>query len=168
MNLFSCFILFLALQRIGELILANRNEKKIRDQGAIEYDAKGYKFIVLMHLCFFIALISENFYFERGTNQFSIYLLFGFAGTQILRYWAIRSLGERWNTKILILPGQSLIISGPYKFMNHPNYIAVILEFAIIPLLFSCYYTAILFSILNLLILKRRIGIEEKALGIKK
>nr|NIS07198.1 hypothetical protein [Candidatus Dadabacteria bacterium]NIV40871.1 hypothetical protein [Candidatus Dadabacteria bacterium]NIX14337.1 hypothetical protein [Candidatus Dadabacteria bacterium] len=74
--------------------------------------------------------------------------------------------GKRWCTKILVLKDTDLITSGPYKYFKHPNYIAVIIEFAVIPLLFSCYYTAILFSLLNLIVLRRRIRLEEDALNI--
>jgi len=84
----------------------------------------------------------------------------------LLRYWAIFTLRKRWNTKILVLPNSEPIRSGVYKYLKHPNYIAVIIEIVIIPLLFSCYYTAIVFSILNLIVLHRRIRIEEEALNI--
>jgi methyltransferase len=117
-----------------------------------------------MHTFFFISLITEYSFFSAGINSFSIFLLIVFIAAQILRYWAIASLGVYWNTKIIVVPGAAKIVKGPYKFFGHPNYIAVITEIAVIPLIFSCYFTSIFFTLLNLIVLKRRVGIEEKAL----
>jgi methyltransferase len=84
---------------------------------------------------------------------------------QLLRYWAIRSLGKFWNTRILIVPGERLVTMGPYRYLKHPNYVSVIIEIAVIPLIFSCYITAAVFTVLNILALRRRIKIEESALS---
>lgn len=163
---FIIFISILAIQRISELFLSKRNENYLRSQGAIEHDKEGYKYIVIMHNLFFVSLIVEFVLLYRQLNQYWAVLLIIFICTQLLRYWAIFSLGKRWCTKILVLEDKDLITSGPYKYFKHPNYISVIIEFAIIPLLFSCYFTAIIFSILNLIVLKRRVRIEEKVLCI--
>jgi len=166
MTFFIIFLSIIIIQRICELILSKRNENYLRSIGAVEYDKKGYKYIVLMHNLFFISVITEFVLLERQLNEYWKVLLIIFICTQLLRYCAIFSLGKRWNTKILVLLNTEPIRSGPYKYLKHPNYVAVIIEIAIIPLLFSCYYTAIVFSILNLMILKRRIRIEEEALKI--
>ncbi len=163
---FIIFISIVALQRISELILSNKNEHYLKSQDAVEYDREGYKYIVIMHNLFFVSLILEFIFVKRELSQFWHILLIIFICTQILRYWAIFTLGKRWNTKILVLPNSDLIQSGPYKYLKHPNYTAVIIEIAVIPLLFSCYYTAIIFSILNLIVLKRRVRIEEESLKI--
>lgn len=162
--IFGFFLSFVILQRLSELFIAKRNEKILKSKGAVEYDEKGYKYIVAMHILFFICLIFEKMYFNRELNSFSVYLFGLFLIAQILRYWAITTLGVFWNTRIIILPGSSLIKKGPYTFLNHPNYIAVVTELAVIPLIFSCYITAIIFSVLNLIVLSRRKTIEEKAL----
>jgi len=166
MTFFIIFITVVIVQRISELILAKNNEKYLKSNGAIEYDKRGYKYIVLMHNLFFISVITEFVFLGRQLNEYWQVLLTIFICTQLLRYWAIFTLGKRWNTKILVLPNTQLISYGPYKYLKHPNYIAVIIELAVIPLLFSCYYTAIIFSILNLIVLQRRIRIEEEALNI--
>ena len=165
MSPFWIFIIILAFQRISELLLAKRNERIVRSKGAIEYDKKGYLVIVVMHITFFISFILEYFFLSRGLNQYWIVLLTIFICTQFLRYWAISSLGYYWNTKILITPGSKPVQAGPYKYIKHPNYLAVVIEIAVIPLIFSCYITAVLFSLVNLILLKRRIRIEEKALS---
>jgi methyltransferase len=162
---FLVFISFLILQRLVELLIARRNEKISKRKGGIEYDAGGYKYIVLMHIFFFISLIIEYTFFSSGINSFSIFLLVIFIAAQIVRYWAIVSLGVNWNTKIIVVPGTANIENGPYKYICHPNYIAVITEIAVIPLIFSCYFTSIIFTLINLILLKRRIRIEEHTLN---
>ncbi len=161
---FWLFIAFVILQRLAELIIAKRNEKRMLAKGAVEFDRDGYKFIVLMHTLFFLSLLSEKIYFNRGINDYWIILIILFFLAQALRYWAIISLGEFWNTRIIVLKGSELIKKGPYRFLSHPNYMAVITEIAVIPLIFSCYITAIVFSVLNLFAITRRIKIEDAAL----
>ena len=161
---FSISLLFVISQRLIELIIAKRNEKILKAQGAIEFDKNGYKAIAVMHVAFFISLISEKVFFQRTLNTYWIVFAVLFTGAQVLRYWAIKGLGVYWNTKILVLPNHKLVNSGPYKYLRHPNYIAVVIEFAVIPLIFSCYLTAFVFSVINLILLRRRIKIEEDAL----
>jgi methyltransferase len=163
---FWIFIGFLAVQRLGELILAKHNEKKMLAKGAVEYDKTGYKYIVIMHTFFFLSLISEKIFFTRELNPYWITLFSVFIFTQFVRYWVITSLGEYWNTRIIVLKGSQLIKKGPYKFIKHPNYIVVAIELAAIPLIFSCYFTAIIFTILNINLLRRRIKIESSVLGL--
>ncbi len=162
--LFYIIIGFVIVQRLVELVIAKRNEKKSLAAGGVEYDKKGYSGIVIMHVMFFISLFAEYFYFEHSLNKFWIIFLILFIAAQGLRYWAIISLGSLWNTRIIIVPGSKLVKSGPYKYFKHPNYMAVITELAVLPLMFSCFVTAIVFSVLNLFLLKRRIAIEENAL----
>ncbi len=166
MNPFWIFLLFVILQRLAELAIAKRNEKVIRAKGAVEFDSSSYKFLVAMHFAFFISLILEKVFLERNLN--SLWTLFAtlFVLAQFLRYWAISSLGVYWNTRVLVVPNSKLVSSGPYKYLRHPNYVAVITEIAVIPLIFSCYITAVFFSIINLILLRRRVNIEEEALNL--
>jgi methyltransferase len=133
-------------------------------RGAVEYGESSYKFAVLMHTLFFVSLICENLLLQTELNKFWIYFLIAFLVAQFLRYWSIVSLGVHWNTKVLVIPGDKLVIKGPYKFISHPNYLAVIIELVVIPLIFSCYITAAVFSILNIVFLRDRIRIENEAL----
>lgn len=165
MKLFWIIITILALQRIIELLIARRNERFVRSKGAKEYDAKGYNIIVFIHIGFFISLTLEYLLLAKTLSPFWPPLLVLIILAQILRYWAIGSLGYFWNTKILITPNTKAVNTGPYKYMKHPNYLAVVIEIALIPLIFSCYITAVLFTILNAFILRRRIRIEERALS---
>ncbi len=164
MKLFIIFLAFLIFQRASELLLARKNEAAARKMGAVEYDVSGYRAIVLMHAAFFLFLVSEYFLLGRALNRHWPELLAIFLLTQALRYWSILSLGKFWNTKILVIPGTRPVTRGPYKYIRHPNYLAVVIEIAVIPLIFSCYITSALFSVINLIVLRRRIRIEESAL----
>jgi methyltransferase len=165
MTFFWLFVSFAILQRLGELILAKRNERLLRTEGAIEYDEHGYKYIVVMHVLFFVSLISEKLIEDTILNPYW-YIFFGlFVCAQFLRYWAIASLGKFWNTRILVVPDGQLVAKGPYRYLRHPNYLAVAIEIASIPLLFSCYFTALVFCVANGLLLSRRIRIESIALS---
>jgi methyltransferase len=164
MTAFPVFLLFLILQRIAELVLAKRNERRLKAEGAVEFDKKGYRVIVSMHVAFFLSLISERVLLGRGLNPYWLPLALLLISAEFLRYWAIYSLGVFWNTKVLVSPNHKIVTKGPYRYLRHPNYIAVAVEIAVIPLIFSCYITAVAFGFLNLILLRRRIGIEERVL----
>lgn len=165
--LFWTLIVILAIQRVSELLIARRNERTVLSEGAVEYDRKGYKVIVAMHAAFFLSFIAEYYLLGKSLNTLWPLLLTIIVLAESLRYWAITSLGKYWNTKILVIPGSQLISKGPYKYIRHPNYLAVVIEIAVIPLIFSCYVTSALFTLLNLIVLRRRIEIEESALTLE-
>jgi methyltransferase len=161
---FYLFFLFIIAERIGELLLARRNERWLKGMGAKEFGKDHYKYIVLLHIFFLLSFWLEATL--RGTESspfwpviFSLFIL-----TQLLRAWTILSLGRFWNTKILVLPNAKVVAKGPYRWMRHPNYVIVALEFLLIPLLFQAYWTAIIFSLLNIFVLSIRISVEEQAL----
>lgn len=166
MILFLSFVLIIILQRLVELYIAKRNKKILMNKGAVEYDRKGYFYIVFMHSAFFVSMILEYFLLDRNLNEYWTYLIIIFLLAQGLRYWAIVSLGTYWNTRVIVLNSSRAEVTGPYKFLRHPNYLAVSVEIAVIPLIFSCFITAIIFSMINLVVLRRRIRIEERALNI--
>lgn len=151
-------------QRLVELIIARRNEIWMRSQGAFEAGAKHYPLMVLMHVAFFISLLVEVSVFERPLSPFWVALLTLFLIAQVGRIWCLTSLGKFWNTKIIILPDADVVRKGPYLFIRHPNYLIVTTELLVLPLLFSAYFTAITFSLLNIWMLSIRIPAEEKAL----
>lgn len=159
---FAAFVLFLLLLRLGELLLARRNERWLLQHGAVEYGREHYRWIVTLHALFFVSLITE--YVCTSTGCYSVplmilyFLLLGF------KAWAIFSLGRFWNTRIYRISGYPLMRKGPYRFLKHPNYIAVIGEIALIPLIFHLYVTAVLFTLLNALMLSVRIREENRVL----
>ena len=157
---FIIFITFFILQRISELIIAKRNEKWLLRQGAVEYGRDHYPFIVALHTLFIISIIAE--YLLRGRPPISWVFLVLFLLVLSFKFWALSSLGKYWNTKIYRVPGVSPVKKGPYKFLKHPNYMEVVCEIAIIPLVFHLYYTSVIFTILNAVMLTVRIQAENK------
>ncbi|WP_153462694.1 isoprenylcysteine carboxyl methyltransferase family protein [Sediminibacillus terrae] len=155
---------FLILQRLIELVIARSNENWMKKKGAIESGAGHYKWFVLTHSLFFISLWAEAEWKDLHGLGLNVSLFVLFVLTQLLRVWCIASLGRFWNTKIIILPGASLVKKGPYRFINHPNYLVVLLELIIIPMMFHTYITAIVFPLFHLLLLRVRIPEEERAL----
>src|SRR5260221_4438580 len=164
MNFFWIFISFVIFQRLAELFISKRNSNLMFSKGAEEYDKKGYPYIVIMHSAFFVSIILEHELLITMLNKYWATVLCFFIIAQFIRYWAIYTLGTFWNTRIIVLKNSQKIKTGPYKYFAHPNYIAVIIEIAIIPIIFSCYITAAVFSILNVIVLIRRVRLEENAL----
>ena len=157
---FIIFILFVIIQRLSELYIAKGNEKWLRSQGAVEYGKEHYLFIVALHTLFIISIIVE--YILRGNTPIDFVFLILFVLLLLFKFWALSSLGKYWNTKIFRVPGASPVKKGPYKLFKHPNYFIVICEIAIIPMVFHLYYTAIIFTVLNAIMLTVRIRVENQ------
>ncbi|WP_090831410.1 MULTISPECIES: isoprenylcysteine carboxyl methyltransferase family protein [unclassified Bacillus (in: firmicutes)] len=162
---FYVFFFVIVIQRLIELVIAHKNEKWMKEQGALEFGKGHYPYMVLMHILFFLVLFIESVFFVKEISAFWIPLVGVFLLTQAIRIWALSSLGKYWNTKIIVLPNASVVKKGPYRFLKHPNYVIVTIELLIIPLIFKAYFTLILFAILNFIILSIRIPEEEKALN---
>lgn len=155
------------IQRITELLISKRNEIWLKSRGAIEYGRKHYKYIVIMHIFFLASMVIE--YYLKGShvelNIFNYMFLVFFIILQVLRIWVISSLGKYWNTKIYRVHGDKLIRTGLYKFIRHPNYVIVSCEIFAIPMIFGLYYTAVIFSILNAIMLSIRIKEENRVIN---
>ncbi len=151
---------FVTLQRLLEMQLAEKHSRKLLTEGAVEHGAGHYPFIVALHTAWLAAL----WWWAPG-RPISIPFLTVFAILQAGRVWVIRSLGERWTTRIIVKPGAPLVRAGPYRFVGHPNYMVVIGEIAVLPLVFGLWQIAIIFSLLNALILTVRIRAENRALA---
>jgi methyltransferase len=157
---FIIFISFFILQRLSELIIAKRNEKWLLQQGAVEYGKAHYPFMIAMHTLFIVSIITE--YVWRGQPPIDWLFLVLFLIVLSFKFWALSSLGKYWNTKIYRIPGVYPVKKGPYKFLKHPNYMEVVCEIAVIPLVFHLYYTAIIFTVLNAAMLTVRIREENR------
>jgi methyltransferase len=151
---------FVTLQRLAELLLSQRNTKRLLARGAIEMAPGHYPFLVLLHASWLAVL----WFFGPGPPIELVPLIL-FALLQLGRIWVIATLGERWTTRIIVLPGAPLVKTGPYRWFDHPNYLIVIGEFAVLPLVFGLPMVAIVFSTLNGLLLWVRIREENRALG---
>ena len=147
------------VQRLGELVLANHNTRRLMVRGGVETGAGHYPIIVILHAAWLAGLwlLAWN----RPTN---LPLLAIFIALQLARVWVIATLGDRWTTRIITLPGADLVRRGPYRWVSHPNYVVVAAEIAVLPLAFGLVGFAILFSILNAAVLWIRIRSEGRAL----
>jgi methyltransferase len=150
-----------ALQRLLELELSRRNARILRTRGAVERGQGHYPLIVAMHALWLLSTLVEGIL--RGPTLWPIPLAI-FLLVQPLRYWAILSLGKHWNTRILVIPNTELIQHGPYRYLRHPNYVVVVVEILTYPLIFGAWITALVFSILNAILLSVRIRVENQAL----
>jgi methyltransferase len=159
-----CFILFISIfiiQRLSELYISRQNEKWLLQNGATEYGQSHYPYIVAMHTLFIISMTAEYILRPHDTAISYVFLVL-FILVLLFKYWALSSLGKYWNTKIYRIPGVYPIKKGPYKLFKHPNYMEVICEIAIIPMVFNLYYSAIIFTVLNAIMLSIRIKVENK------
>jgi methyltransferase len=150
-----------ALQRLGELLLAQRNTVRLLSEGAVESGARHYPLFVALHTGWLVAIVV----FAPADPSIDFRFLAAFAILQAARIWVIASLGRFWTTRIISLPGAPLVRHGPYRFWRHPNYLIVIGEIAILPLAFGEAGVGVVFSILNLFLMRHRIRVEEAALG---
>jgi methyltransferase len=160
MTLATAVLIFVTLQRLGEMLLAHRNTRNLRARGAFEVSPRHYPLLVAMHAGWLAALWILGR--DQPVNLFGLGI---FVMLQGVRIWIIASLGPRWTTRIMVLPGAPLVTRGPYRFMSHPNYAVVICEIAVLPVTFGLCDVALLFSVLNALILTVRIGAESRALS---
>lgn len=155
----------IAGQRLWELSVSRRHLRILRDRGAYEVGRDHYPLMVTLHVAFLISCALEPWLVQR---RFSLLVggaaLAVLAAAQVLRFWTISTLGERWTTRVMVVPGAPLIKTGPYRWLRHPVYLAVVAEIAAIPLLHSLWFTAVVFSLLNLGLLSVRVSVENTAL----
>lgn len=147
------------VQRLGELVWAKRNTRLLIAKGAREEAPGHYPLIVLMHAAWLLGL-----WWLARDAPVNLFWLAVFIVLQLMRLWVLVTLGDRWTTKIIVLPGAERITTGPFRFLNHPNYAVVIAEIAVLPLTFGLWLFAIIFSLLNAAVLFIRIRAESEAL----
>lgn len=153
-------LVYIVAQRLGELVYANRNTKHLLSEGGQEHGADHYQYFIFLHSAWIaiIALLVDPWYFIHPA------MLALFIATQVLRVWTLASIGRWWTTRIISAPHFDRVKRGPYKYISHPNYLVVVLEIAIVPLMLGLPWVALVFSILNALLLRHRIGVENAAL----
>lgn len=160
MSVAAIVLALVTAQRLGELLIARRNTRFLLEQGGREFGRDHYHWLVALHLAWLAALWAA-----APGRPFVAILLGLFLLLQLARIWVIASLGRRWTTRIIVLPGAALVRRGPYRLLAHPNYVVVTLEIAVLPLAFGLVWIAIVFSILNAIILAIRIRCENGALA---
>lgn len=165
-TLYYGLIGLVGIERLGELWLSKRNARLALAQGAIEVGQRHFRFMATMHTLFLFACVAEVHYLSPPFPPLWGYVALAVALlAQGLRYWAIYTLGPRWNVRIIVLPTAPPVVGGPYRYLRHPNYTAVVAELIALPLIHGAWLTAICFSVANALVLFVRIRAEEEALG---
>jgi methyltransferase len=163
------YLVILALiagERVFELFLSQRNARRAFARGAVEVKQRHYPLMVAFHSLFLISCAAESLLSQRN---FLPVVAWGALGSailaQALRYAAVWTLGDRWNTKIIVQPGEQPVATSLYRWIRHPNYLAIVVEIVAIPMIRGAWITALVFSVGNLPLLAVRISVEERALG---
>jgi methyltransferase len=156
-------VALVAVERVLELVVSKRNERWSKARGGVEAGAGHYPFMVALHTALLVACVleawSRPFVAWLGWTMLAVVL-----ASQALRWWCIATLGRQWNTRIFVVPGAGRVSGGPYRLFSHPNYVAVVLEGAALPLVHTAWITAVVFSLLNAALLRVRITAENRAL----
>ncbi len=165
-NWYVLLIALVGLERLAELVVAQRNLAWSRARGGVEVGLSHYPIMVVLHTGLLVGCLVEVFALNRpfipalGWPMLAVVI-----AAQGLRWWCITSLGRQWNTRVVVIPGAERVTGGPYRLMRHPNYVAVVAEGIALPLVHGAWITALTFTVLNALLLRRRISIENSALA---
>jgi len=158
-NLWAClFLAYVILERLIELPIATRNTKRLKAQGGVEHSPGHYPLIVAVHTGWILAMV----WFGHDTYPFVFWLVV-YAVLQILRVYILGTLGKRWTTRIIVLPNETKVTKGPFALVPHPNYLLVIAEIMVAPLVLGLWEVAAIFGALNAAVLVIRISAEERA-----
>ena len=159
-------VALVALQRLLEVVVSARNRRRMLALGGREWGRGHYPVMVVLHTAFLAACAAEVWLLGRPFLPLLAALMaVVLASATLLRYWTLATLGERWCTRVVTLPGEIPVTRGPYRWMRHPNYVAVAAEMLALPLLHGAWMTAACFSLANGLLLAHRIRVEERAMA---
>lgn len=162
---FTVLVALVALERIAELIVSQRNAAWSLRQGGVESGRGHYPVMVVLHVGLLVGALVEAWVRRPDVPAalaWSMVIIVVLA--QALRWWCITSLGPRWNTRVIIVPGMAPVRSGPYRWLSHPNYVAVVIEGIALPLVHASWITALVFTVANAVLLTVRIRVEDQAL----
>ncbi len=166
MTWYVLLVAAVAVERLAELVVAQRNLAWSRARGGVEFGAGHYPVMVVLHTGLLVGCLAEVYLLNRpflpwlGWPMLAIVI-----AAQGLRWWCIRTLGRKWNTRVVVIPGAERISGGPYRLVPHPNYVAVVAEGIALPLVHTAWITALVFTVLNAALLTTRISIENAALA---
>ena len=164
--MYYLLIAAVAAERLVELVLSKRHARWALSQGGKEFGRGHYPYMVAIHTGLLLGCVLEVWYLGRPFLPALGWTMFGLVlASQVLRWWCVATLGRRWNTLVIVIPGLRLVDRGPYRWLKHPNYVAVVVEGVALPLVHSAWLTAIGFTLLNALVLAIRIRVENRALA---
>ena len=161
---YTVLIGVVAVERIAEMLVAERNRAWSRARGGIEFGAGHYPVMVVLHAALLVGCLVEAVH-RPFIPALGWPMLVIVVAAQGLRWWCITTLDRQWNTRVLVIPGAARVTGGPYRFFSHPNYVAVIAEGVALPLVYSAWVTATMFTVLNAMLLTARINVENAALA---
>ena len=155
-----------AVERLAELVVAQRNLAWSRERGGVEVGVGHYPVMVVLHTGLLAGCLAEVFLLDRPfLPALGWPMLAVVVAAQLLRWWCITTLGRQWNTRVVVVPDAPRVTGGPYRFMSHPNYVAVVAEGIALPLVHTAWITALVFTVLNAALLSKRIQVENTALA---
>lgn len=156
----------IAVERGAELVVAQRNRAWSRARGGVEFGARHYPAMVLLHTGLLVGCLVEVVVLHRPFLPWLGWpMLVLVIAAQELRWWCVMTLGRQWNTRVIVVPGTSRVDRGPYRVVPHPNYVAVVVEGVALPLVHTAWLTAVVFTVLNAALLRTRIRVENAALA---
>jgi methyltransferase len=155
-----------AVERLAEVVVAERHRSVSKERGGVEFGAGHYPAMVTLHTALLAGCLLEPVLLHRPfIPALGWPMLLIAVAAQALRWWCITTLGYQWNTRVIVIPGAERVTGGPYRFLPHPNYVAVIAEGIALPLVHTAWITALVFTILNAVLLRTRIHVENRALA---
>jgi methyltransferase len=164
--LFTILVVLVALERLVELAVSQRNLRWSREHGGVEYGHSHYPYMVALHVFLLVGCLVEVWVWQKPLiPALSIVMLVLVIASQALRWWCIATLGRRWNTLVVIVPGMPRVTGGPYRWLSHPNYVAVVIEGIALPMVGFAWVTALVFTLLNIPLLAVRLRVENAALA---
>jgi methyltransferase len=165
LELYTVLVGLVGLERLAELVVSKRNAAWSFAHGGIECGRRHYAVMVVLHTGLLVGAVAEVWLRRPEFRPlFGWTMLLVLMAAQGLRWWCIATLGRRWNTRVIVVPGMALVTSGPYRWFRHPNYVAVVAEGLALPLVHGAWITATVFTVLNSALLVVRIRVEESAL----
>ncbi|WP_024442639.1 isoprenylcysteine carboxyl methyltransferase family protein [Mycobacterium sp. UM_WGJ] len=166
--MYYLLVLAVGVERLIELVLAKSNARWAFANGGVEFGHRHYPVMVSIHSALLVSCVAEVWVLNRPFIPWLGWPMFAVAvSSQVLRWWCVRTLGRRWNTQVIVLPESPLVQGGPYRWIRHPNYVAVVLEGLALPLIHTAWLTALWFSLANAAVLRERIRVENVALGYR-
>lgn len=163
---FTILVLAVGCERLAELFVATRNRRWALSNGGIEIGGRHYPLIVALHIGLLAGCLLEVWWRHPGfTPALGVPMITVMLAAQAVRWWCIATLGHRWNTRVIVIPGLAPIRRGPYRILSHPNYLAVVVEGIALPLVHTAWITAAAFTLINSAVLSVRIRVENRALA---
>lgn len=163
---FTILVAAVGLERLAELVVSKRNAAWSFERGGVETGLGHFPAMVLLHTGLLVGALIEVWVRRPDAVSWLAWTMLALVlASQALRWWCIGTLGPRWNTRVIVVPGMAPVRAGPYRWLSHPNYVAVVVEGAALPLVHSAWVTAVVFTVLNAALLTVRIRVENRALA---